>query len=50
MNELKEVDFEKYCKTCKFWDCNERDEPCDSCLPNAMNVDSHKPVEYKETK
>ena len=46
--DLKEVDFEKYCKICKFEKLTEREEPCDSCLATGVNVDSHKPVCWKE--
>lgn len=46
--QFKEVDFNKYCKTCVYSDTKESEDPCDECLANPMNEDSHKPVMYKE--
>ena len=31
-NEYKEVNYAKYCKTCKFFETREKDEPCFECL------------------
>lgn len=45
--EDKEVYFHEYCKTCKYLELNENEEPCDTCLDNSTNVESHKPVEWK---
>lgn len=44
------VEFDKYCKTCKFRDKNDKkgEEPCNDCLDNPINQDSRKPVNYKE--
>ena len=44
------VDFEKYCKTCEYKDVNdvEGKEPCNTCLSYTTNVNSRKPVKYKE--
>ena len=44
------VEFDKYCKTCKFRDKNDKkgEEPCNECLDNPVNQDSRKPVNYKE--
>lgn len=46
----KEVDFHKYCKTCKFEKCDETDvlAPCWDCLNEPVNVYSHKPVHYEQ--
>jgi hypothetical protein len=44
----KIVDFEKYCKTCKYKDTKEFLDPCHDCLNNPTNVNSQKPVNYKE--
>lgn len=43
-----EVDFEKYCPTCKYHDLKEVCDPCNDCLQNGVNLHSHKPTEYKE--
>lgn len=44
----KEVYFDKYCKTCKHKDLKETEAPCDECLCESLNLDSHKPVRYEE--
>lgn len=44
----KEVNFEKYCKTCEYKDLKEMFDPCNVCLAEGMNVDSEKPVYWKE--
>lgn len=46
----KIVAFEKYCKTCKYKDVKEVKDPCNECLDNPVNDDSHKPVCYEEEK
>ena len=48
MNETKEVNFRLYCPKCKYYNDKAEDEPCNSCLAQGYNIDSHKPVEYKE--
>lgn len=44
----KEVFFHEYCPKCEHWDSEETDDPCNDCLNNPMNYDSHKPVYFKE--
>lgn len=44
----KIVRFDVYCRTCKFKDLREDEDPCDYCLANPVNTNSHKPVKYKE--
>lgn len=48
MDKKKEVYFHQYCKTCIYWQNNEAEYPCDYCLENGSNIDSHKPVYYKK--
>ena len=52
MEESKEkfVEFERYCQTCAYYDEDESDPKshCWDCLDEPVNVDSHKPVNYKE--
>lgn len=43
----KEVYFYKYCKYCKNSDKDEGDDPCNDCLANPSNEDSHKPLYFK---
>lgn len=47
VSEYKEVDFHKYCKTCKYSKNKDTDEPCDECLENPVNTNSHRPVFWK---
>lgn len=52
MNEepkYKFVDF-TMCNTCKHFTQPENDEPCFTCLLNATNLGSIKPVNYEEKK
>lgn len=44
----KEVDFEKYCETCKHEDTPEFEDPCNDCLDYPTNVNSSKPVYWEE--
>jgi hypothetical protein len=46
----KIVDFDKYCPTCQSKAISSIDEPCNECLNNPTNLDSRKPVKYKEAK
>lgn len=47
-SNYKEVYFDEYCKTCEYEKLTEDDETCDFCLDHPVNVDSHKPVNYKK--
>lgn len=44
----KEVYFHQYCKTCEHFDKMEEEEPCDDCLAEPVNTDSHRPVRWEE--
>lgn len=44
----KEVRFDLYCKTCAYEKNDENNDPCDECLMNGSNEDSHKPTRWKE--
>lgn len=46
----KEVFFDQYCSKCKNFGTPEGDDPCDECLENPSNDDSHKPVNFEEAK
>ena len=47
---LKEVNFFKYCKTCKHKDKEEFEYPCDDCLnvEDDMREGTEKPKYYEE--
>ncbi len=47
-DDYKIVDFEKYCTKCEHRDLKESDDPCFDCLDEPTNLNSHKPVYYKE--
>ena len=44
----KFVEYEKYCLRCKFLNSPEDEDPCDECLRECTNLDSHKPINFKE--
>ena len=46
--DKKIVDFKNYCKTCKHKDVDEVKDPCNECLDNPVNDNSHKPVRYEK--
>lgn len=47
-NNNKEVYFDKYCNSCKNKNTDEVKDPCNECLDNPSNVNSHKPVNYED--
>ena len=49
VENTKEVYFNIYCKTCEHKEKPGTYDPCNECLANPCNTDSHKPVCYKET-
>ena len=44
----KEVYFNQYCSTCEYLSADDGVDPCNECLANPSNEDSHKPVNYKK--
>ena len=46
-NRYMEVDFEKYCQTCKYKDLYEKFDPCNECLDEGYNSESTKPVRWE---
>lgn len=47
-DQYKEVYFDQYCKKCAHKDEDEASNACDECLANPANINSHKPVNFKE--
>ena len=47
-SELKEVRFDKYCKTCKHYILEEYKDPCNECLEIGMREGTEKPDRYVE--
>jgi hypothetical protein len=46
--ETKIVYFDKYCPVCKYQTLNKTEDPCNECLTNPSNINSHKPVNFEE--
>lgn len=46
----KEVDFFKYCRSCKHKKDEETKDPCNECLTYPMNIHTRKPMMYEEAK
>lgn len=46
-NNTKEVNFNRWCRRCKHRRLPENEEPCEECLTNPVNYDSHKPVKFE---
>ncbi len=47
-DNLVMVDFEKYCKTCKYEKLAESVDPCNECLEVPMNEATDKPYMWEE--
>lgn len=47
MENNKEVYFNKYCQSCKHNNTKEYKDPCNDCLAEPNNINSHKPVRYE---
>lgn len=47
-DEYKEVYFDQYCKSCKYYKAKEYKDPCNECLNTPVNLYSHKPVKWHE--
>ena len=48
MNEIKEVYYKDYCKKCKYAKLKEHEDPCNDCLEQPYNYNSHKPIHFEE--
>ena len=48
MDSYKEVNFEKYCKTCKNEKLEEFKDPCNECLTIACREETEKPECWEE--
>ncbi len=44
----KEVYYNYFCSKCVHFPSDERKDPCNDCLNQPWNQDSHKPVNFKE--
>ncbi len=50
MEEIKLVEFDKFCSKCKYYKLDEAEEPCRECLTNPINFNSIKPTRFKQIK
>lgn len=48
-NNVKFVDYFRYCASCEHWDKQESESPCDECLELPAREDSHKPEYYNKS-
>ena len=48
IGDRKEVFFDQYCSKCEYKNRPETANPCRDCLDSPSNVDSHRPVYFKE--
>lgn len=48
--DLHLVEFDKWCKRCKYEKTNSNDEPCDTCLEFTARPDSRRPERWEEKK
>lgn len=46
----KLVEFNQYCYKCVYKDLLDIQEPCNECISNPVNENSHKPVKFQEAK
>lgn len=44
----KEVYFHEYCKSCKHEKVKDTEKPCDECLSESTNLNTHRPVKYEK--
>lgn len=47
MDNTKMVYFDQYCRSCKYRKLDEAKDPCNDCLANPSNTDSHMPLFYE---
>lgn len=45
--KYKFVEYSEYCHTCKNYTTSAIEDPCDECLNNPVNLNSHKPIKYE---
>jgi len=50
MDNEHEVRFDIYCQDCMYKDKPENEDPCWDCLVETVNMNSRKPVYFKEAK
>lgn len=44
----KVVDYNRWCKTCKYEKKKEEEVPCDECLETPLNFETTQPVKWEK--
>ena len=47
-SDFKKVEFDKYCETCKHFDKDELEWPCNICFANSLNLHSDEPIKWEK--
>lgn len=47
-NNVKFVDFSKFCRSCKHWNDGKEDDICDECLEVSGREGTEKPERFEE--
>ena len=48
-SNTKEVYYHEYCPKCEHYEVEGYQEPCNECLAQSYNYNSHKPINFHET-
>ena len=46
--KMKEVNYSKYCRCCKYRKLEETEDPCNECLSEPGRIDSRKPRHFEK--
>lgn len=46
--EEKKVEFDLYCKTCRYFQDEDHEGLCNTCLARPININSTKPVKWRK--
>lgn len=44
----KEVRYDLYCKKCKYYEKSVFEDPCNECLDEPCNINTHRPIKFEE--
>jgi hypothetical protein len=47
-SENKEVRYDKYCESCKYWADGKEIPDCDDCLEESMRMGTEVPVKWEK--
>ena len=46
-DNYKIVEYHNWCKTCKYKDIQENEDPCFDCMWEPVNLSTKKPIKYE---